>query len=453
MRDRVASFFGIGDTWRRPLPEHWLRNDLIIAVGFLIFAALGIELSRSTYQLTKTVQPIWLQYLPLVIGAAILVWRRRLPLTVMLLCGANMFITGITMSEVMLGVIVQFLYLYGFFSAVAWGHPRRRTAVAAALLVLFMFGWIAYQFIAGGPNLDQVHALDRAGTKGLLTATAASIIYSYLVNSIYFGGAVLGGAAAWRNARQHASLADQASTIASQSEQLQEQAVVAERLRIARELHDVVAHHVSVIGVQAGAARRVLDKNPAAAEGALSTIEASSRSAVGEMRNLLGTLRASQTCGDRAPEPGFPDIATLIEQFRVAGMHVDLQFVDDTPALTDDVPPAVGLGLYRTTQEALANVRRHSTSRSATVCIRLGRERGRAYAEAEVLDAGRLRPGMHGTGLGLLGIQERVVAHGGVAEIGPRATGGYRVRVRLPFDDGNSRHGGVPQHSAEMSHD
>ena len=454
MRARTATFFRIGDDWRRPLPAHWLRNDLLVALGFLIFSALGIELSRSAYQLTKTDQPIWLQYLPLLIGAATLVWRRRLPLLVMLLCGANMFVTGVTMPEVMVGIIVQFLYLYGFFSAVAWGHPRRRTVICAVLLVVFMFGWIAYQYIAGGSELDQIHAMERAGTKGIFSPMAANITYAYLINVIYFGGAIIGGAAAWRNARQRASLTEQASTIAAQSEQLQEQAVMAERLRIASELHDVVAHHVSVIGVQAGAARRVLGKNPTAAEGALSTIEASSRSAVGEMRSLLGTLRGTGSADDRAPEPGFHDIRPLVEQFRSTGMEVDLELVDVAPSLADEVPPAVGLGLYRTTQEALANVRRHSTAAAATVRIRLGHEQGHAYAETEVLDAGRPRPGTRGSGLGLIGMRERVAAHGGTAEIGPRATGGYRVRVRLPFDlPGSPLTSSAREESATLSHD
>ncbi len=433
MRDRVVSFFGIGDPWRRPLPPRWWRCDLLIAAGFFVFSAVGLEVSRSGYELTTIDHPIWVQYVPLVAGAVTLVWRRRLPLTVMLLVGANMFFTGITMPPVMVGVVAQMLYLFGFYSSVAWGHPRRRTLACSILLVVFMFGWIAVQFRSGGPGMARIHALEQRGSIGILDPMSSAVIGAYLVNSIFFFGAIGVGALAWRGARQHASLSEQARLIAEQSAQLKERAVVDERLRIARELHDVVAHHVSVIGVQAGAARRVLGKDPDRAEEALGTIETSSRSAVGEMRNLLGTLRATSD-GNRAPEPGFDDIPDLVDQFRSSGLEVDLELVDD-PGLAGQVPPAVGLGLYRTTQEALANVRRHSTATHASVRIRLGHERGRAYAETEVLDGGRERIGTQGSGLGLVGMRERVAAHGGTAEIGPRATTGYRVRVRLPFDD------------------
>lgn len=434
MRDRFLTFFGIDDPWRRPLPAGWWRHDLIIAAAFFLLSALGLEVSRSAYQLTSVHHPVWLQYVPLVAGAVTLVWRRRLPLIVMLLTGANMFITGVTMPPVMLGVVVQLLYLFGFYSSVAWGHPRRRTLVASVLLVLFMFGWIAVQFRGSGLGMDRLHALAERGSTGLFGVVTANVIGGYLANSFYFFGAIGFGALSWRNARQNASLVDRNDTIAQQSAQLKDKAVVDERLRIARELHDVVAHHVSVIGVQAGAARRVLAKDTGRAEQSLATIEASSRSAVDEMRGLLGTLRAAGP-EDRAPEPGIGDISDLVGQFRSTGLPVDLEVVDSDPALVDHVPAAIGLSIYRTTQEALANVRKHSTAAQASVRIRLGHEDDRAYAETEVLDAGRPRTGTRGGGLGLVGMRERVTVHGGTAEIGPRTTGGYRVRVRLPFPE------------------
>ncbi len=434
MRERFLAFFGIGDPWRRPLPAGWWRHDLLIAAAFFLLAALGLEVSRSAYQLTSVHHPIWLQYVPLVAGAITVVWRRRFPLIVMLLTGANMFITGVTMPPVMLGVVVQLLYLFGFYSSVAWGHPRRRTLLSSVLLVLFMFGWIAVQFRGSGPGMDRMHALAQQGSTGLFGVVTANVIGGYLANSFYFFGAIGFGALSWRNARQNASLVDRNTTIARQGAQLKDKAVVDERLRIARELHDVVAHHVSVIGVQAGAARRILTKDAQRAGESLAAIEASSRSAVDEMRGLLGTLRATGS-DDRTPEPSIDDIPDLVEQFRSTGLPVDLEVVDPAPVLADHVPDAVGLSIYRTTQEALANVRKHSTATQASVRIRLGRDDDRAYAETEVLDAGRPRAGTQGSGLGLIGMRERVTVHGGTAEIGPRATGGYRVRVRLPFPD------------------
>nr|WP_281379819.1 histidine kinase [Flexivirga oryzae] len=224
----------------------------------------------------------------------------------------------------------------------------------------------------------------------------------------------------------------QARTIDEQAEQLRQKAVDAERLRIARELHDVVAHHVSVIGVQAGAARRVLAKQPEAAREALAGIEDSSRSAVTEMRSLLGTLRSGPE-PDRAPTPGLDDLGQLIDDYRTSGLTVDYAVADTEPPRAATAPPSVGLAIYRTVQEALANVQRHSTATRASVVTRFGERADRAYAEVEILDDGHARTGTGGTGLGLVGMRERASALGGEVEVGPRQTAGYRVRVRLPF--------------------
>jgi signal transduction histidine kinase len=215
-------------------------------------------------------------------------------------------------------------------------------------------------------------------------------------------------------------------------------------LRIARELHDVVAHHVAVIGIQAGAARRVLGKDPGAATDALRTIEGSSRDAVAEMRSLLGVLRSEtdlEPAGDeRAPEPDLADLRELVDGRAEAGLAVELHCVEERPGDLEDVPGPLGLSIYRTVQESLANVARHSTATRALVTLRTGTNRestdgtGPAprWVEVEVTDDGRPRGGTDGSGFGLRGIRERVALHGGDAEIGPRRTGtGWRVRARF----------------------
>jgi signal transduction histidine kinase len=189
-----------------------------------------------------------------------------------------------------------------------------------------------------------------------------------------------------------------------------------------------------VIGVQASGAGRVLGRDPEAARVALGAIEESSREAVAQMRSLLGTLRE---LGDeeshRGSGPGLADLAALVTDRDGVGPRTDYVEVDDAPGARDRVPDAVGRSLYRTVQEALANVARHSTASRASVTLRV-RERGtRPFAEVEVLDDGRPRPGSSGSGLGQLGIRERTASHRGECEIGPRATRGYRVRVRLPL--------------------
>lgn len=222
-----------------------------------------------------------------------------------------------------------------------------------------------------------------------------------------------------------------AETIRAQADELRDQAVVDERLRIARELHDVVAHHVSVMGIQAGAARRLLQTRPEQASEALVNVEDSAREAVTQMRGLLGALRASDVASDedRGPQPMLAELPELVASF--APLQVSLDAVERAPGLLERVPLPLQLSLYRTVQEALANVVKHSTARTASVVVR----EGRGYVEAEVLDDGRPRGGTSGTGLGLVGMRERIASHHGTSDIGPRVTGGYRVRVRFPLEE------------------
>jgi signal transduction histidine kinase len=206
-------------------------------------------------------------------------------------------------------------------------------------------------------------------------------------------------------------------------------AVFDERVRIARELHDVVAHHVSVMGVQAGAARRVLQKRPEMAEEALSNIEASSREAVQEMHRLLGFLRQEPEETSFAPQPGLNQLPALVDQIRDAGLPVELQIEGTGHAL----PPSVDLSAYRIVQEALTNTLRHAGPAKATVKV--------TYADRavdiEVLDTGRGPIGAEQTdriGHGLIGMRERVTLLGGTFQAGHHAGVGYSVRAHLPLD-------------------
>lgn len=256
----------------------------------------------------------------------------------------------------------------------------------------------------------------------------------------------------WRSARLRTRLGEQARTISEQAESLRRRAVIDERLRIARELHDVVGHHVSVIGVQAGAARRVLAKRPEAAADALGAIEESSREAVTQMRGLLGTLRSIETETEtetgadvegasgrglkgRAPEPGLADLPALVAERTAWGVQTAYDIVESSPGAIDRLSGPVSLTLYRVAQEALANTSRHSTASSARVTVRVTEDGPLPHAEVEIVDNGRPRSGTSGTGMGQLGMRERAATHRGTAEIGPRASGGYRVRVRIPLGE------------------
>nr|WP_228720992.1 histidine kinase [Arthrobacter sp. 260] len=242
----------------------------------------------------------------------------------------------------------------------------------------------------------------------------------------------------WRNALQRTQLAEQAVLLSEQAEELARRAVVEERLRIARELHDVVAHHVSVIGVQAGAARRVIDKRPDVAVESLRTIEQASRQAVTDMRNLLGVLRSESAepgtanDGGRRPEPGLDDLEELARQHRELGLTVSFGRVEDIPGALAEISAPLALSLFRTAQESLTNVRRHSTAGSAVMTLRTGRAGEQRWVELETVDNGMPRATSEtGSGFGLQGIRERVALHRGTAEIGPRSEGGWRVRARF----------------------
>jgi signal transduction histidine kinase len=443
VRERLTRFFALDDDWERPgRLDRW---DAVVGLGTLVFSAVTFELMRSA-GLTESVKaPGWVQWAAVVVGAGILVWRRRRPLTVLVLAAVHMFVVGVTMPEVMGQPSMQVIYFCAIFSGVAWARSRREMLVVVSVVLTFMFAWVAWGFAFGSGVDDIVEGLEEDATKrfGLFSPVAAAVLLTALVNVVYFGGAVLVGQVSWRGARQRARVAEQAAQLESQGETLRRRAVLEERLRIARELHDVVAHHVSVIGIHAAAGRRVIGRDVDAAARALVQVEESSREAVSQMRGLLGTLRSVEEPdggpavapdGGRAPEPGLADLADLVATFDGDGLAASYGLVEEPAGAAGRVSAPIALSIYRTTQEALANVRRHSTAQTANVVVRVYETgTGGGHAEVEVTDDGRPRAGTSGSGLGQLGIRERVASHRGQAEIGPRVTGGYRVRVRLPL--------------------
>jgi signal transduction histidine kinase len=442
-RRRLGDWFGVDSTWERPRPA-LERGDVLLVMGAVCLGLLSLELVRSVGGFVDEDLPVWLQWVAVITGSGLLLWRRRWPLLVGGLAAVHMFVTGVSMPMVMGQFTLQVSYFVAFLSAVAWARDRRLMVVVVGAILVFMFGWVAWQFAAGTAIQDYVDELGPDKRPGWLPPIPAAIIVSFLVNILFFGGAVIGGQVSWRGARQRARLVEQAETIAAQTNALQRQAVLDERLRIARELHDVVGHHVSVIGVQAGAARRVLTKDPVTAATALAAIETSSRDAVNQMRGLLGTLRdmevAAPGSGElhRGPEPGVGDLPLLVAERRASGLDMTYDLVEDAPGAAGALPGPVSLTLYRVAQEALANVVRHSTAQSARLVVRVETQGSRPGAEVEVVDDGRPRAGTSGSGLGQLGIRERAQSLGAVVDIGPRVTGGYRVRVRIPLGESGS---------------
>ncbi|MGF0118509.1 sensor histidine kinase [Promicromonospora sp. Marseille-Q5078] len=456
---RLADWWGIDSGWERvPAdPARAYRNDAWLGAAFVVVTLVGTELARSIGYFEDETAPVWVLYVLAAAGAVPLVWRRRFPLTVLAVVYLHFLVVGLTVPMVTVLAPLQVVYFVAMFSAMAWARDRQAMVLVVGAALLAMFGWLSWQFAVGSGVEGMVEQMGLAGERpGLISPVVAVTVYNFLINVAYFYGAVVAGQLMWHGARRREQLADQAATIERQTAELQRQAVVTERLRIARELHDVVAHHVSVIGIQAAAARRMLATDAPAAAAPLATIEGESREAVAQMRGLLGTLRGIEDAdrpgagsdgpvgpGARAPEPGLADVPGLADD--AGGLDVEVRVVAEDGAV-DGVPAPLGLSLYRTAQEALSNVRKHSTARGASVVVRVDRRPARpddpaadrfphGFAEVEVLDSGRPRQGSAGTGLGLMGVRERVATHGGIADVGPRATGGYRVRVRLPLPE------------------
>jgi len=201
-----------------------------------------------------------------------------------------------------------------------------------------------------------------------------------------------------------------------------------ERARIARELHDVVTHNVSVMVIQAGAARKVLDASPGQAREALLSVEASGRAAMTELRHVMGLLTADGETLDLAPQPGMAELESLVGRVRASGLPVEL-VVTGSPDIL--MPDGVVLAGYRVVQEALTNVVKHAAGSSATVRV----DYGSTHLSIEVTDTGGTQPlsADAGSGRGLIGLRERLALYGGTLDAGPRIRGGYRLEAVIPL--------------------
>jgi signal transduction histidine kinase len=203
------------------------------------------------------------------------------------------------------------------------------------------------------------------------------------------------------------------------------EAVVEERARIARELHDAIAHNVSMMVLQAGAERRVLGADRSSTGEVLETIEHVGRGALTEMRRLVGMLR-SDAPDPLAPQPGLAELELLVAQVRDAGLPVELHVEGERREL----PVGIELSAYRIVQEALTNALKHAGDASATVTVRYGAD----SLELEIVDDGAAgQPAAAGGGHGLVGMRERVALYGGRLDAGRRVSGGFGVRVLLPI--------------------
>jgi signal transduction histidine kinase len=284
--------------------------------------------------------------------------------------------------------VAYFCSLYGL---AVWAQPRR--------------------FAFGASTVTLAGLAASAGPKGNLNKSVPFVVVTLVVMLLV--------RRVVRDREQRAEYAERERDLVAR------EAVVEERARIARELHDVIAHHVSMMVVQAGAERRVLDAAGGSTHEVLETIEQSGRSALTEMRRLLGMLRG-EGHEPLTPQPGLDDVPTLVGQLREAGLPVELRIDGERREL----PIGIELSAYRIVQEALTNALKHAGDARATVHVRYGPD----SLELEIADDG---PGgstrASGGGHGLVGMRERVALYGGRLDASRRAEGGFVVRVRLPI--------------------
>ncbi|MFF3852466.1 sensor histidine kinase [Micromonospora sp. NPDC002575] len=299
------------------------------------------------------------------------------------------------------------------FVALTYTMAARRRARPAALAAVAL--WVPVAAINVLAPLD-----DPVFEVGPVYVVLNNLLVAVVAYAV--GRAVHARRASTEALRERARVAEQ------NQRSLAEQAVADERRRIARELHDVVAHHVSVMGVLATGARRVLRRDPDAADEAIATIEDTGRATLRELRRLLDVLRTdAEPAADLAPQPGLAGIEPLVEQVREAGLPVTLR-VEGAPGPLEE---GVALTVYRIVQEALTNALKHAGEATAVVRLTFGA----AYLSVEVTDTGRgPTPGAVRVGHGLVGMRERVGLYGGTLRAGARPGGGYRVYARIPVE-------------------
>jgi signal transduction histidine kinase len=357
-----------------------------IAIGSVVGAVVGEHASGDPAR-----GPVGPQaYLLLVGGSAVLAVRRRWPIAVLVA------VSGASIALAFVNGAFDLVFPVALATYTAAAHVDRERFVRLSLPISIV-GTVAALVVAyPGTNWVEV----------LISATFAA------------GLPMLFGRIGFNRRRR----------IDVDRERAARDAVVEERARIARELHDVVAHAMSVMVVQAGAARSVLDDDPAAARAAIGRIESTGRDGLTEMRRLIGILKADGADADRAPQPGLGQLESLLETVRGAGVPVE--------AVTEGEPRPIPTGLdlvaYRIVQEALTNVMKHAGRASARVLLRWGD----AALDVEVSDDGRGPFVATDGGLGLLGMRERVALYGGTIRTGPRPGGGFTVHAHMPYEGG-----------------
>jgi signal transduction histidine kinase len=345
-----------------------------------------------------------LAYAMVLVGAMSLVWRRRAPVAVLAV------VTAVILTYWMRGhgSFLSVLGLPAWYAVAVHGTNRRWAwaAIASATLVALV--------VASLTILDTVDGFDFVN----LTSVAA-----YLAGATGAGVVVRNRERIFVDTQRRAEEAEADRLVEAQ------RAVARERSRIAREMHDVLAHSMSVIAVQAAAAQEIARSNPAKVVNVLGRIEAIGRESLTEMRRMLGVLRDGDEPISLAPQPTLNDVRTVIAQCAESGIPTELVITGDQRAL----PAGIDLAAFRIVQEALTNVLKHAGPCGATVRLNYGVDALRIAVIDDGCGSGSTSS-KSGGGHGLIGMRERVEIYDGEFSAGPAPEGGYRVRAVLPLD-------------------
>ncbi|TDB75733.1 sensor histidine kinase [Micromonospora sp. KC723] len=391
---RADTVGGVTSIVPRRLLSRRLRTADLIAVDVLLALSLFALCAYAAAEVPLTVgvrEPVWISVSAAALVGGPVAVRRIWPLTVLgvvFVSSAVVLLSGVIPDY---AAVPPFLALACALYTVGAARPRRRSVPA---LIACLAGTLV--LLVGIPVTE-------AGS----AASAATVAFVVMLTGMAW---LLGRAA--RERRTYA---------AQTAEQLTHRAVSDERLRIAREMHDIVSHSMSLIAVKAAVGNHVAETSPAEAREALRVIETTSRGALAELRRTLGVLRDDPSY---APTPGLRDLATLADQAAAGGVDVEMTVTGD-----DDLPAGVGLSVFRIVQEALTNVVRHAAPARCRVTVTV--ESGEV--RIEVTDDGRRGSRARSGGHGLIGMRERVGMYRGELSAGPCPEGGFRVAGRLPY--------------------
>jgi signal transduction histidine kinase len=380
--------------------DRWARvRDVVLATGVFALLAFVVPLEPGGDLSTRSLGEVPIgELIAITVACAALVWRRTWPLAVLAVAITVMVLSRLLGWSELYGV-VTFVALYSVGRHL--GDDRRSGVGVAAVLVL----------VVGSALLDRA-PLSEAGLGIVLTSLV------------------------WYVGRRRRQRDEEARRRVQQLAADAQRAVIEERTRIARELHDVVAHRVSLMTVQAGAAKTVAVTDPASAARAMQAVEQAGRQALDELRHLLGVLRPAADGDALGPQPGLADVPRLVERFRAAGLDVELDIDDERADGTPvDLPARVQLSAYRIVQEALTNVLKHAGP-TARAQVRVHTDRDGTAIDVRDDGPGATVPA--GTGHGIIGMRERALLLGGRLDAGPQPGGGFHVTAWLPAQEGQT---------------